>query len=141
MGYYISLQSSDFRVKAEHLDAAYEAMCALNTDGTPKRGGSYTGGAQTAAWFSWMDANYPETCKDAAAILEMLGFEVEVEDNGDLYLANYDSKTGQEDVFLERIAPFCEGTLYWRGEDGEQWAHRAEDGKLKSVNATVTYDW
>ena len=71
MGYYVQIVESNARIPAANLKAAYEKMCALNvTHDHAKRGGSYSDGKQTAKWFSWMDANYPETCKDAKEVLE-----------------------------------------------------------------------
>ena len=122
MGYYVQIVESNARIPAANLQRAYEKMCALNvTHDQQKRGGSYSGGVQTSRWFSWMDANYPETCKDAKAVLEQLGFECSYAANGDLLIDGYDSKTGQEDLFLKAIEFDAEGTITWRGEEGESW--------------------
>lgn len=113
---------STARIPAANLQRAYEKMCALNeTHHNKKRGGSWEGGKQTAAWFSWMDANYPETCSDAKAILEQLGFYCSYDENGDLLIEEYNSKTGQEDLFLQAISSETLGEISWLGEDGETW--------------------
>lgn len=132
MGYYVQIVQSNYTIPGIYADAAYKAMCALNTThDDQKMGGSFSGGKQTAKWFSWMDENYPETCADAQAIFEALGFEVEKLDDGSLVLESYDSKTGQEDLFLEAIQPFAlPGTgILWRGEDGmEYWTLASAPG-------------
>ena len=70
----------------------------------------------------WMDENYPETCKDAQAIFNELGFETAYDDVGNLHLVAYDTKMGQEDLFLKSIATNAIGKIDWIGEDGETWS-------------------
>jgi hypothetical protein len=142
MGYYVTLRESDFEIPAENLDAAYEAMCRLNvTHDHLKNGGSWGGGGQTAKWFSWMPENYPEVCPDAASIFEHLGFEVEITESGSLRLNYYDSKIGQEELFLEACAPYAvdKTGLIWQGEDGEMWGQQVVDGRLVARNATIVW--
>jgi hypothetical protein len=123
MGYYIEIVKSDAKIAKEHLDTCYEKMCSLNmTHDNEKRGGSWSGGKQEGKWFSWMDANYPDTCKDAQAIFEQMGFETSYNENGDLLLEGYNNKMGQEDLFLKAIENIASGSIYWRGEDGSTWS-------------------
>lgn len=122
MGYYVQISESTAKIPKENLTEAYNAMCALNTTHDhAKRGGSWSGGKQSERWFSWMDSNYPETCADAKAILEQLGFETYYNDNGDLVIDYYDNKTGQEDLFMESISKLATGYISWKGEDGSKW--------------------
>ena len=122
MGYYVKITSSTAKIPAANLKTAYEKMCALNvTHDHKKRGGSWSGGKEEARWFSWMDANYPETCKDAQEILEQLGFETFYDNNGDLVIDYYDSKTGEEDLFMGAIENLTTGRITWVGEDGSTW--------------------
>jgi hypothetical protein len=125
MGYYVSIDSSTFVLEAKHYDEAYKAMCALNLFDTIKRGGSFITDPETsvkteAKWFSWMSPNYPETLTTANQIFQELGFEISVSDLG-TELSGYDSKTGQEDLFLEACCPWAYGNIEWRGEDGSRW--------------------
>jgi hypothetical protein len=122
MGYNVQIKNSNAKIFASNLARAYEKMCALNvTHHSAKRGGSWSGGKQTEKWFSWMDANYPETCSDAQAILEQMGFETSYDTNGDLLIDGYDNKSGQEDLFLEAIKYDATGKIEWFGEDGSTW--------------------
>lgn len=130
MGYYVEILESTFCIPAENLYAAYEAMCQLNftTPNNHKRGGSYPGkdkapnlGPHEHCWFSWMDWNYHETCADAQAILEALGFETSYSSDGDLTIDYFNSKAGQEDLFLDSISPLSRGYIVWKGEEGEVW--------------------
>ncbi len=122
MGYYIQIAKSDACIPADRLEDCYHKMCALNeTHDHEKRGGSWSGGKQNAKWFSWMDANYPETCKDTQAIFEQMGFKTEYNKKGDLLITGYDNKMGQEDIFLKAIENDAVGSIKWHGEDGKEW--------------------
>lgn len=122
MGYEVRIVRSDAVIPRANLNRAYEKMCALNvTHHNQKRGGSFSGGGKVASWFSWMDPNYPDTCKDAQAVLEQLGFYTQYNGAGDLLIDGYDSKTGQEDLFLKAIENEASGTIEWVGEDGATW--------------------
>lgn len=122
MGYNVEIIRSTAKIPAANLDRAYQKMCALNiTHHKEKRGGSWSAGKRDEAWFSWMDANYPETCRDANAVLEQLGFYTEYDQQGDLLITGYDSKMGQEDLFLKAIENEVSGEIEWVGEDHERW--------------------
>ena len=122
MGYYVRTVKSNAYIPAAMLLIAYDALCALNyTHHAQKRGGSYSSGKQTERWFSWMDANYPDTCKDAEAVLAALGFSPYIDCEGNLWFGEYDSKTGQEDLFMAALENIAIGEISWVGEDGETW--------------------
>jgi hypothetical protein len=55
--------------------------------------------------------------------------------DGSLSLVHYDSKVGQEDLFLEAIAPFATPGSYieWKGEDGFRWRDEVDGGTLQSI--------
>lgn len=152
MGYYISITGGTVTIPKENVAKAYERMCALNDNDSIKRGGQWGGdfdknsarpeglNYHPARWFSWMDANYPETCADAKAILDMLGFESLY--NEDLVIFGYDSKAGQEDLFLEAISDLCtpDSHLIWRGEDGEMWKQEFGGPTVITKSAVITWE-
>ena len=118
MGYYVEIEKSTAVIPAANLERAYQKMCALNTTHDHKKtGGSNRGGR----WFAWMDENYPDTCKDARAVLDALGFYTHYDEQGNLHIDGYDNKTGQEDLFLYTIRNDAKGEIEWRGEDGDRW--------------------
>ena len=122
MGRYIRITNSTAFVPADKLETAFEKMCALNTTHhDAKNGGTWSQGKRVASWFSWMDADYPSVCADAQAIFEMMGFETEYRENGDLMLCGYDGKQGQEELFLTAIADELRGQIDWADEDGFEW--------------------
>ena len=130
MGYNVSIEESTFQIPVENLDAAYKAMCELNytVPNSQKRGGSHPGkdkapeyGPHKCCWFSWIDWNYHDICTSADEILEQLGFCTYISENGNLHIDGYDSKTGQEDLFLKAISTLSKGYIIWKGEEGEVW--------------------
>ena len=152
MGYWVNIIEGAVTIPKANLEEAYKRMCALNDNDAIKRGGQWGGEVSSesprpegmnyhpARWFSWMDADYPSTCADAKAILRELGFELEDRD-GDLFIFGYDSKIGQEELFLDAISDLCtkDSFLVWRGEDGEMW--RQEFGSKEMVVKTPVINW
>lgn len=122
MGYYVE-GNGYLVIKKENLAAAHEAIMALqDAPDSAKRGGAYfSGGKQTASWYSWMPEDL-RTLPDTRSVFETLGFEIEESDNGDIVIGHYDSKIGQEEVFFAAAAPFIEdGGYEWTGEDSAFW--------------------
>jgi hypothetical protein len=124
MGYYINIQESNFVIPAHNLDKALERFKALNHDpNAHKNGGSWSGGEEREKWFSWMPADYDQTVSSAQEVLEMLGFDCMIQEDGGLNVHGYDSKIGDELQFLNAIRDLVDVSCYiiWRGEDGEFW--------------------
>ena len=130
MGYNVFIEESTFQIPAENLDEAYNRMCQLNftVPNKHKNGGSYPDkdnapefGANKSCWFSWMQWNYHEECNNSEEILQQLGFYTSTDEDGNLHIDGYDSKTGQEDLFLEAISTLSKGYIIWEGEDDEVW--------------------
>lgn len=155
MGYYVQ-GYGNITIQKSNEEKAYQAMCALNDLDHLKRGGSWSAltdadgsrpsgmGFHPNRWFSWMDPNYPETCQDFLSVLNDLGFGVEVDSvsNGHTdYRVSYDNKSGQEDLFLEAIAPYVEGgSIEWFGEDGERWLNKFENGTMATLVGKIVYE-
>lgn len=133
MGYEVRIKESTFVIPAENLDEAYNRMCQLNflVPNAMKRGGSWGGvndrktapefGPHKGCWFSWIEWNYHEECKNAEEILQQLGFFTSTDEDGNLHIDNYDSKTGQEDLFLASISDLAKGYIIWIGEEDDLW--------------------
>ena len=120
MGYYVRLEESTAVLPKKHQAEAYRRMCALNDNDDLKQGGCF-GPDGEEKWFSWMDSNYPDTCADAKAILADLRFWFDENEDGDLLFTEYDSKAGQEDLFIFTIGNLMTGYMVWCGEDGDKW--------------------
>lgn len=157
MGYYVRTIEQDIFLPKVHFDAVYKEMCKLNDHDELKRGGGWGGidssitsqsprpegmNYHPAKWFSWMDANYPETCLSMEEVLTSLGFELRFDDEGNLIAMFYDNKTGQEELFIETMAPFMKDGSYihWAGEDDYYWETRFESGAIIEKVGRIIYD-
>lgn len=137
MGYYVSLEEADFVIPGDKLDEAMRRFRELNKHDKLKRGGSSTG----EKWFSWMN-NVDWENSNARNIIENLGFYItESRDDGSISLSGYDSKTGQEELFLAVLAPLVrDGSfIVWRGEDGEVWRNVVVNGYLLYQGGHVVF--
>lgn len=141
MGYYVNLTDADFIIKENE-----ETLSAIRQMPTKyyalMRGGSSTG----EKWFSWMNTEEIESAESVQSVFEALGFDCSADAygiKGQFSLDGYNSKTGQEDLFLAVVAPFVEDGSYteWRGEDGELWRFTVNDKKLTVQSARVEWNW
>jgi hypothetical protein len=147
MGYYVQTlsHSTKFFMDKKHFQDAYKAMCALNDNDAVKRGGSFGGEGidsksprpdgmdyHPARWFSWMQADYPKHYSTAPEILEALGFILSYDADGNINSLSYDDKTGQEELFLNAIAPYVRNgsEIVWQGEDGAIYTFSFHEGEM-----------
>ena len=131
MGYYTSITDSVLLVKQEDFDKVYQKMCELNDYHDLKRGGSFGSNNDNVEgeryprdkWFSWMDYNYPETCKDLSMILGQIGFDIHYNEDGNLVGLSYCNKTGNEDYFLSCFAGFTPSGSFieFKGESDDDF--------------------
>jgi hypothetical protein len=138
MGYYINIDESNVVLTEENQSQILQRWKDLNSPSNNhlKRGGSWSEGKQVATWYSWLDQNYDKTVEDCAEMLEMLGFDFETQDNGDIHVTGYDRKTGQEDLFFKAISDLIPAGQYihWRGEDGETYSWVFAQNKMLEVD-------
>ena len=154
MGYYVDTTAADIFISKDKFEDCYKAMCKLNERDDLKSGGSWGAGISAdepkpeginyhpGRWFSWMDANYPETCKSMEDILYALGFEnIDYDEEGNLIDLCYSSKIGSEDHFFQSIAPFVKEGSYinWSGEDNSIWQWYFNGKELVTKSALITW--
>jgi hypothetical protein len=126
-------------------------MCELNVSHHDvKRGGSYSKDKETGVetrvkWFSWMYPDYPDKYDTAKEILEELGFYVEEAKDG-LVIEYYESKMGQENLFLESVSDLIVSStgngmphIIWSGEDGGTWKEVYGEKEVKSFDGVISY--
>ena len=131
MGYFVK-GSGAITIEKQHHEELYEELMALNyLPDTEKRGGSYANGKRTAAWFSWMPADLTEL-PTVADVFKRLGFDSHTDAEGNLDLLAYDSKQGQEELFMQTAAPFVKdrSVFQWWGEDGAGWYWEFQNGRM-----------
>jgi hypothetical protein len=136
MGYYIDLTEAEWEISESP-----EALATIREMPTKyhaiKRGGSSNG----EKWFSWMNDTEIETTDTVENVFNQLGFETDKVDGG-FQLTAYNSKTGQEDLFLAVMAPFTKDGSYveWRGEDGALWRYEIRDGRMFRVECDIVWN-
>lgn len=134
MGYYVRLTKSTVVLKQENLEQILERWKELNGPkyNHLKTGGGWSGGKQTGIWYSWMSEDYDKKATAATDVLDELGFEYDTDEEGNVHIQNYDSKTGAEDHFMRHIADLIEEDQYmvWSGEDGAAWVWHFEGNKM-----------
>lgn len=147
MGYHVRIVDCDFTIPTENFAEAYKALCELNNHNELKRGGRSPcvakDGPHDGVWFSWMDWNYPEKCNGLVEVLEHVGFDVGYDEERGITYLDYDAKMGNEDVFLNALAPFVNDGSYieWEGEEDEVWKHVYSNGKMKEISGRKEIVW
>ncbi len=124
MGYYAHIKKSTVVIPAVHLDHVLRIFKFINRPefNTLKSGGSWCDGKQNKFWYSWMQEDYHETCNSVSDVLKELGFYIDDSDTDlGIRITGYDSKLGQEDLFLGVIGHLITGSIEWHGEDGDEW--------------------
>jgi hypothetical protein len=123
MGYHVRIVNSTLSIPDAVKSQVYAIWCDLNKPHNDhlKSGGGWSGGGKTQHWYSWMDEHYDQTCLTVEDILDQLGFEHVPNSEGGIDIVGYDSKTGQEDLFFQRVVHLLTGKIRWQGEDGGQW--------------------
>ena len=132
MGYYVRGESYNFKLEAGNEVGIQAAIRELNTHDELKNGGQSKAGVTVEKWFSWMnDFDYDKDFT-TVELLERLGFDVTVDEDGDITNVFYDSKLGQEELFLATLAPFIEdgSIIEWKGEEDERWRWVFEGGEM-----------
>jgi hypothetical protein len=144
MGYYINAHGTITMPKSMESEAVH-ALKMLNYDHDAKHGGVLGKPEATfeTRWYSWMPERWHEAVESVEDVLGLIGFEVGKSRMAglDVYTVNYDSKTGQEDVFLNCLAGYAQVDIEVVGEDGERWkwANARAGAPLMHLAASVTY--
>lgn len=151
MGYYTTIIDHDIYLKNNLFKMAYERMCELNKYDELKRGGGFGQLEEQGEskwnpnkWFSWMPYNYPDVYSTMEEILQAVGFELHLNEEGDLIGMEYDNKTGNEDYFLCCLAGLVKDGSYleFKGEgDTDYYRYSFKNGQMSLWQGTVKIDW
>lgn len=122
MGYYITVRDMDFRIKKENFAPALEAIKKLEPHG-------------------WVDEyKTAETLEEA---MKAWRWEPAIDKNGEIdYLYFEGEKLGDDERFMEAIAPFVEHDSFIEvsGEEMALWRWSFRDGVMKELNANITWE-
>lgn len=155
MGYYVNGTSHNFRIKKENFAKGYELLCNLNSREdlkqrtlfsnipTPKPKNSKSVASRPDYTFPWMDWNYDELDHELDEILLDIGFITNYDAHGDLIGLSFYNKGGNEDLFLDALAPVVENgsEIYWNGEDIDNlWKNEFKNGALIEKRGYIVYD-
>lgn len=105
-------------------EAVHERLLPESVVREKASGGSWGSNGQKEWWYSWCDMNYLRTvAKTFIDILEHLGFDVQTDDVGNIISLWYNSKLGDEGLFLKETAEYWErgAVIDWTGEDSSVW--------------------
>lgn len=141
MGYYVSTADVEIFLDKKYFEDVYKKMCELNDYHDLKRGGSFGGNNDSIEgdryprdkWFSWMEYNYPEIYSDLLSLLRVIGFDSDLDKDGNLIGLSYSDKTGNEDYFLQCFAGYVQDGNYieFKGEEDSDWYRFLfKDGKM-----------
>ena len=145
MGYCIEQRDCDFRIKAENVDKARDAIKVLASRVSEGGGGTYRGGQTIEKYFSWVrteDFANAETLEDA-----MRAWRYEVEFNGDgsgdvAWIMFHGEKYGDDEKLLQAIAPYVEPGCFieMQGEDGALWRWTFNGTTMVEQNANISWE-
>src|SRR5690625_4627994 len=139
MGYYITMEDAQFRIPAEHLQGAWDALVDLNTN--PDHAHLKNSGSRQEPSFAWAYPNYHEAFTTVAEVFQMIGFETCTTPDEDFEIVGYDGKAGDEFLFLRAVAPYVTpgSFLHFRGEEGEHFRYLFNEDNLIEEDGFVTF--
>jgi len=153
MGYYINIPQSSFAIRTSDLPRFFDLVGNLMSDKNIEengKGGTRSGGKQTAYWYSWVkteDVRKAVADRDIVRVFECWGYDLEIVNPDDNGITRYyldirggDAKIGDEEKLFAAIAPVVEhgSFLDVRGEDGAEWRWLWENGKFYSQDVIRT---
>lgn len=124
MGYEVRIVESSVVLPRDKLDQIFAIWKHINDPkfNHLKSGGSFSGGTKTAYWYSFMDEDYDNTAEKIDDILTALRFSFEYNQEGGIGSLQYDTKTGDEDLFFISISHLIPpGIISWIVEDGDRF--------------------
>ena len=145
MGYYIEQRDCDFRIKAENVSKALDALKALASRVNEGGGGTYKGGQLIEKYFSWVTT---EEFANATTLEEALwAWHWEVEycgcGCGDVaWIMFQGEKYGDEPKLLEALAPYVEAGCFieMSGEDGALWRWSFDGSDMEEKSANISWE-
>jgi hypothetical protein len=138
MGYYVDI---DLMVKVVDTEGCLKAINELHKPENLEKdasGGSFSGGKTTAHWYSWVRNPESGSFDTIESAIEEWRYRGSKDVDG-FYIYGFDGeKWGDDEVFYNAIAPYCDGDIYCRGEDGNMWGYRMKSG---SPLTELTAEW
>lgn len=140
MGYYVDMTEAEWELPEDpallqilkEMPVKYKSI---------QSGGSWGPNGQEEKWFSWTNDKEFEVATSCKSIAETFCFDTRTITEDKFELSSYNTKNGQQELFLAVTAPWVTEGSYtqWRGEDGEEWRWVAKNGKLHYQEAEVRW--
>lgn len=127
MGYCMTQEDSEFRIKKKNFAGALKAIKALaNIELMNKQahGGSLDPVTKKETrWYSWVDTKQFVDAKSLEAAIKAWRWEAHIDKDDIDHLEFAGEKLGDDEVMFKAIAPFVEAGSYihMAGEDGYHW--------------------
>jgi hypothetical protein len=131
MGYYMTLESSKFRIDIKNHRKALKAIKALS------------GGEGCGHHFSWVDTTDFKKAKTLAEALEAWRWDAEMDEDYNIIGIDFGGeKLGDDEILFRAIAPFVESGSYLelQGEDGCLWRWRFDNGGFRQQDSKIVWE-
>jgi len=132
MGYYIEQLNSEFNMKGENIEPAYNTFLDYIKDNKEL----------VNAW-AWLDADELLGACNFAQLMEFLRWEVTYDDDNNIIdIIFMGEKAGAEEQYFNILAPFIESGSYIEmcGEDGNRWKYYFNGDSCITQYPEITYD-
>jgi hypothetical protein len=140
MGYFVKC-SGRVVIESHNIQNFCLAVRMMLNDTRSMSGGTWENGKKISHNYSWVDSDQlMAACRkfDIEKIFRCWGFDVIKNDSA--FAIYYDNKTGDEDKFINKIAPWIkEGEIIWKGEEGESWKQEFKNGVMRTLRAQTSW--
>lgn len=138
MGYYINQVGSNFTIKKENIQKAWDSLIELFKI---EEKSIHDSSGWHYSWINTSDVLNATTFKEA---MSEARWDVEINPlDGDIIDIYFNGeKLGDEEIILGSIAPYVENGSYIviQGEDGERWKWKFVDGEMEEISGRFVFD-
>lgn len=139
MGYYMEQVGSNFTIKKENIQKAWDSLVELFK--IEKKSIHDSSGYH----YSWIDTESVLNARTFEEAMSESRWDVETNpldgDIIDIYF-NGEKYGGDETIILSSIAPYVENDSYiiMQGEEGERWKWKFINGKIEEISGRFVFD-
>mgnify|MGYP005608626271 CR=1 FL=1 len=139
MGYYIDQVDSNFTIKKENIQKAWDSLIELFK--IEKKSILDSSGYH----YSWIDTKSVLDAKTFEDAMDEARWSVEINPlNGDIddICFNGEKYGGDETIILSSIAQYVENGSYiiMQGEEGERWKWKFVNGEIEEISGRFVFD-
>ncbi|MBK8467614.1 MAG: hypothetical protein IPL32_17510 [Chloracidobacterium sp.] len=136
MGYYVEYDIA-VTIPAERAPEVIAAINALHDPelmASQSHAGTYQGGVRTHVRYSWTDNPPPGGFTTMEEAFLAWRFNLYSTNEGSQFSFTWcGEKCGDEEHFFRALAPFANGSIYARGEDGAEWGYQYKDSEMREL--------